>query len=232
MGGIPERILLLIKHIFLACARCFRKIICIGRRRKTCDDSDPTSVVIVSGSGVYSAQQQPQPLISETNSNTSYIHPSLGNSFQTQEWSSWDNQEFEQSNVPFSEPSQIPQPSPSLDTNTNLEADEPEVDFFKDMEPTVKVKKVFLKKKTAATTASNRLAMDHDLEFKTSGELDVWEDDEGWNADDSDDLEIDETQVLREAQEQRRLERQTRSKQQRQSKNAARQQEKLALKVS
>ena len=52
-----------------------------------------------------------------------------------------------------------------------------------------------MRKKSGPSTPTNRLAMDQDLEFKVSEDLDEWVEDGGWDDGDEDDFDIDETQV-------------------------------------
>ena len=39
--------------------------------------------------------------------------------------------------------------------------------------------------------------MDQDLDFKVTGELEEWKDEDGWSGNDSDQLDIDEAEVSR-----------------------------------
>ena len=52
-----------------------------------------------------------------------------------------------------------------------------------------------MRKKSSSVSTSNRLAMNQDLEFEVSGELDEWRDEEGWSGEDGDQFDIDEAEV-------------------------------------
>nr|CAB3265934.1 protein transport protein Sec24A [Phallusia mammillata] len=222
--GVIEKFLLCIRYLFLTFSGLLRRAACFVKKQKLDDESDPTSVVIVPNS------QFPQPTNQTYDngytSNFPGSYPSPENppqqatDLQMTDWNSWgtENAETDQQN-------------PSEEIPAQNEAD---VDFFRDMEPTVKVNKVLVKKKRRNSSNSNRLAVNQDLEFTTTGQLDDWADENeqgGWDEEDT--FDVDEAQVVREAREQRRLERQMRAKQQRQEKNLSRHNvQKLAQKVA
>lgn len=179
------------------------------------------------------AQQQKYPYQNQT------PHPSYGDggsrhdagNFQIETWEEWG---YDDSTLQVDHTKQ-----PAPEDESIGATPEDNFNFFEDMEPEVKVKKIFVKKKSRTNSdKSNRLSVNEDLDFQTSSELDAWQDQDdvdGWDNDvDVDD--IDTAKIEKEAREMRKQERMQKSEEQRRLKLAKKSQQqhenKLATKVS
>uniref|UniRef100_H2YLR0 Receptor-binding cancer antigen expressed on SiSo cells n=1 Tax=Ciona savignyi TaxID=51511 RepID=H2YLR0_CIOSA len=208
MNNFCLRLYLFLKNVFHAVGTCFKNIACIARRKKVLDESDPTSIIIL---------QHPN-----ENQQTHNIQgnncQNYGNSSELQDWNSWNVNDFgDNDNAEKNQP------------EASIHKEMEDMNYFADMEPTVKMKRVLIKQRENPSSQSNRLQMNEDLDFVTSSELDEWvEDTNGWAEEDG--FNIDEAKVLKEAREQRRLERQRRANEHRM--NKPRIHDKLASKVS
>lgn len=234
-----NRPITIIKHVVFGIFKFLLYILRCGRRKRApVDDSVPTDVVIGDTSNdTNKFQSFPQ---SSAMSNgyemqaPNYNQDTTGHPYHSQpntevtsqfeeedlndsqSWGEWDNGS---SSTKDTQSVELP-----MDQNNKESPSEEEQDFFADMEPTVKVKKIYVKKKQNNVTSdcSGRFSINQDLDFKTKVDLDDWVDEEdnegGWEDDDIG-IEVDPLKVAKEARQMRKKERIMRSEEQKSKHN-------------
>ncbi|XP_039254236.2 uncharacterized protein LOC120331226 [Styela clava] len=250
------RILTFFKHIILGIFRVIFWILRCGRRKKAAESTDDnigmTDVVIGDAQDNYpsynmnstmmngyevpapsyydKSQQRRHPYQSQLTSPEQYQESSEAE-IQMQSWDQWD---YEDSSSQQAE-------AQNIQNQQQDPEEEEEINFFADMEPSVKVKKIVLKKKQKIQERSNRLAINEDLDFKTTSELDAWQDEveesgEGWADDDVEMDDIDTDKIAKEARELRKQERIRKSEEQKKQRLAKKSKQhhdhRLGMKVS
>ena len=201
------RFFLTIQHFVFSIFKTSRKALCFRNKKKTDDNTDdvPLNIVVIGNNKPQVPQQQ-----NFANSQQNFVNPQQNfpphqqnfapqqpnfapQDYQAQEeeqnnfeeWGSWDNQQ-----------QQAPQQQEEEE-----EVVEEEVDYFADMEPVVKIKKVFVKPKEKVTQEAIRMDESYIL---PPAELSEWKDEEeaGW-----DDDVINEEELIREDKERKMHER-------------------------